>query len=113
MELDHTAQERIAVADVETMVHVTLALVEGARTADLKDSASTPPTAVARFLVAGSLGGLLRALAPAASRWPAPPFGRVIVQGFQTAWVIPAHGAVVTLAGAESVDSSRRLGSSR
>jgi tripeptide aminopeptidase len=34
MELIHTAQERIAVADVETMVDVTLALVEGARAAD-------------------------------------------------------------------------------
>jgi len=33
MELIHTAQERIAAADVETMVDVTLALVEGARTA--------------------------------------------------------------------------------
>jgi tripeptide aminopeptidase len=33
MELIHTPQERIAVADVEAMVDVTLALVEGARTA--------------------------------------------------------------------------------
>ena len=32
MELIHTPDERIAVADVETMVDVTLALVEGART---------------------------------------------------------------------------------
>ena len=33
MELIHTPDERIAVADVEAMVDVTLALVEGARTA--------------------------------------------------------------------------------
>lgn len=33
MDLIHTPQERIAVADVEAMVDVTLALVEGARTA--------------------------------------------------------------------------------
>ena len=33
MELIHTSDERIAVADVEMMVDVTLALVEGARTA--------------------------------------------------------------------------------
>ena len=31
-QLIHTPDERIAVADVETMVDVTLALVEGART---------------------------------------------------------------------------------
>ena len=31
MALIHTADERIAVADVEAMVDVTLALVEGAR----------------------------------------------------------------------------------
>ena len=33
MQLIHTSDERIAVADVEMMVDVTLALVEGARTA--------------------------------------------------------------------------------
>jgi hypothetical protein len=64
---------------------------------------------VARFLVAVFLGGLLLAPAPAAGGWPAPPFGRVIVQGFQTAWVVPAHGAVVTLGGAESVDWSAQF----
>ena len=51
MELIHTADERIAVADIETMVDVTLALVEGARTA------SCAPTAGSRASRCGMYTG--------------------------------------------------------
>ena len=64
--------------------------------------------AVARLLVL-LLGGLLLAPVGASAGWPAPPFGRVIVQGLGTAWLVPAHGDVVRFAGGEAVDYSRRF----
>jgi hypothetical protein len=60
-------------------------------------------------LLALLLGGLLLAPVGASAGWPAPPFGRVIVQGLGTAWLVPAHGDVVTFAGGEAVDYSRRF----
>jgi hypothetical protein len=63
---------------------------------------------VARLLVL-LLGGLLLAPVAASAGWPAPPFGRVVAQGLGTAWLVPAHGAVVTFAGGEAVDYSRRF----
>ena len=59
-------------------------------------------------LLALLLGGLLGPVAASAG-WPAPPFGRVIVQGLGTAWLVPAHGDVVRFAGGEAVDYSRRF----
>jgi hypothetical protein len=48
--------------------------------------------------------------AAASAAWPAPPFGTVVAQDLETAWLVPAHGAVVTFAGGLSIDYSRRLG---
>jgi hypothetical protein len=53
---------------------------------------------------------LLIAPAGASAGWPAPPFGNVVAQDLETAWLLPANGAVVAFAGGLSIDYSRRLG---
>jgi hypothetical protein len=62
------------------------------------------------FRLALLMAGLLLAPASASAELPGPPFGRMIARGYERAWVIPARGPVVRLAGAEAVDASPALG---
>jgi hypothetical protein len=51
--------------------------------------------------------GLL--LAPASASAERPPFGRLIVRGFQKAWLVPARGRIVPLEAAAALDWSPAL----
>jgi hypothetical protein len=55
------------------------------------------------LLVAGLL------LAPASASAERPPFGRLIVRGFQKAWLVPARGRIVPLEAAAALDWSPAL----
>jgi hypothetical protein len=56
------------------------------------------------LLVAGLL------LAPASASAERPPSGRLIVRGFQQAWLVPARGPIVPLPAAAALDWSPALG---
>jgi hypothetical protein len=55
------------------------------------------------------LAGLLLLPSSAAAEQPAPPFGRLLVRGWDRAWLVPAHGRVVPLSKVEAVSWSPEL----
>jgi hypothetical protein len=61
-------------------------------------------------LWAALVAGLPIVPAGASAHWPPPAYGTVVAQDLTGAWLVPAHGAVATFAGGQSVDYSRRLG---
>lgn len=55
------------------------------------------------------VAGLLLAPAAASADPSRPPFGRLIVRGYEKAWLVPARGRIVPLAGASALDWSPSL----
>ncbi len=59
-----------------------------------------------RALVVAVTAGIALAPALADARASAPPYGRAIVRGYERAWIVPARGRPVELAGVEALDWS-------
>jgi hypothetical protein len=55
------------------------------------------------------VAGLALMPSPASAKQPAPPSGRLLVRGWERAWLVPAHGRVVPLSEVEAVSWSPAL----